>query len=77
MHAIAFTRDIPRQTDEGYDVNLRTVHWAIAGFPMDDAARTLPRNIGSRLGRDGRQRIKEERPCRLRVDTWDTFSFWT
>lgn len=42
MHAIAFTRDIPRQTDEGYDVNLRTVHWAIAGFPMDDAARTLP-----------------------------------
>lgn len=42
MKAITFTHTIPHQTDEGYDVNLRNEHWAIAGFPIDDEARVLP-----------------------------------
>ncbi|BDE96584.1 hypothetical protein CE91St30_19170 [Raoultibacter timonensis] len=42
MRAISFTRTIPRQSDEGYDVNLRNEHWAIIGFPIDDAGRVRP-----------------------------------
>ncbi len=42
MKALSFTRKIPRQSDEGYDVNLRNEHWAIIGFPVDDEAKVLP-----------------------------------
>ncbi len=42
MRAIKFTTEIPDQKESGYDVNLRTDHWAKAGFPMDDAGKTLP-----------------------------------
>lgn len=39
MDAIKFTNDIPVQTDQGYDVNLRTVHYARMAFPVDDEAK--------------------------------------
>lgn len=42
MKALKFTRTIPQQSDEGYDVNLRNKHWAIIGFPIDDQGRELP-----------------------------------
>ena len=42
MRAISFTHAIPRQSDEGYDVNLRNEHWAIIGYPIDDAGRVKP-----------------------------------
>jgi len=42
MHAIKFTNQMPDQKESGYDVNLRTYHWAKAGFPMDDAGKVLP-----------------------------------
>lgn len=42
MKAISFTHEIPRQIDEGYDVNLRNEHWAWIGFPVDDKGKVLP-----------------------------------
>lgn len=42
MKALTFTRQIPRQSDEGYDVNLRNEHWAIIGYPVDDKGEVLP-----------------------------------
>jgi len=42
MKAIKFTTELPAQKESGYDVNLRTYHWAKAGFPMDDAGKVLP-----------------------------------
>ena len=42
MKAISFSVEIPEQSDDGYDVNLRNEYWAYIGFPMDDAARSLP-----------------------------------
>ena len=39
MDAIKFTNDIPVQTDQGYDVNLRPVHYARMAFPVDDEAK--------------------------------------
>ena len=35
MKAISFTREIPAQTDLGYDVNLRTAHYGKLGFPTN------------------------------------------
>ena len=37
MKAIKFTDEMPVQTDYGYDVNLRNIHFARVGFPIDDA----------------------------------------
>lgn len=37
--AIAFTKEIPLQTDAGYDVNLRDAGWAALGYSTDDAGR--------------------------------------
>jgi len=42
MHAISYTDDLPKQTDEGYDVNLRNQHWGNLGFPTDDLGEVLP-----------------------------------
>ena len=42
MRAITFTKSMPKQSGTGYDVNLRNEHWAIIGFPIDDAGRVLP-----------------------------------
>jgi protein NrfC len=42
MKALAFTPTIPHQSDDGYEVNLRNRHWAVAGFPIDDEGRILP-----------------------------------
>lgn len=42
MRAISFTTEVPRQNDDGYDVNLRNEHWAIIGFPIDDAGKVRP-----------------------------------
>jgi len=42
MRAIKFTTQVPDQKGNGYDVNLRNVHWANIGFPIDDAGRVLP-----------------------------------
>ena len=38
MQAIAFTNELPQQTDQGYDVNLRNEHFARMAFPIDDDA---------------------------------------
>ena len=35
VKAIAFTSEIPVQSDEGYDVNLRDKVWAALGYPID------------------------------------------
>lgn len=40
--AISFTRDVPLQSEAGYDVNLRDSGWAKLGFPIDDAAEVAP-----------------------------------
>jgi protein NrfC len=37
MQAISFTMAIPQQTDDGYDVNLRNIHYLRQGYPIDDA----------------------------------------
>ncbi len=42
MHAITFTKDIPVQTDSGYETNLRNSHWGHLGFPVDDAGEKMP-----------------------------------
>lgn len=42
MKALAFTKEVPRQDESGYDVNLRNKHWAIIGFPIDDEGKVLP-----------------------------------
>jgi len=33
--AIAFTKELPAQTDAGYEVNLRDANWAALGYPTD------------------------------------------
>jgi len=42
MKAIKFTKEIPVQSGDGYDVNLRNENWAYLGFPVDDAGRQIP-----------------------------------
>ncbi len=38
LHAITFTKDVPVQSDAGYEVNLRNVQvWKTIGFPDGDA----------------------------------------
>lgn len=37
MKAITFTSELPVQSDEGYDVNLRNEHWSNLSFPIDNA----------------------------------------
>lgn len=37
MKAITFVSELPAQSDEGYDVNLRNEHWSNLSFPIDDA----------------------------------------
>lgn len=37
MRAITFTSELPVQSDEGYDVNLRNEHWSNLSFPIDNA----------------------------------------
>lgn len=39
MEAITFTHELPQQTDQGYDVNLRNEHFARMAFPIDDEAK--------------------------------------
>lgn len=39
MDAIKFTNELPQQTDQGYDVNLRNEHYARMAFPIDDEAK--------------------------------------
>ena len=39
MKAIKFTREIPTQTDAGYEVNLRDAEWGWLGFPTDGAGK--------------------------------------
>lgn len=39
MNAISFTRNIPVQSDEGYEVNLRNENWSFLSYPVDDAGR--------------------------------------
>jgi len=40
--AIAFTTEIPFQTADGYEVNLRDAGWAALGFPIDDEGAVNP-----------------------------------
>ncbi len=35
-NAIAFTKDIPLQTDQGYDINMRNAHWGHIGLDTTD-----------------------------------------
>lgn len=38
MQAIAFTHELPVQSDEGYIANLRNIHFSRIAFPVDDEA---------------------------------------
>ncbi|HEY5548332.1 MAG TPA: 4Fe-4S dicluster domain-containing protein [Coriobacteriia bacterium] len=40
--AISFTKDVPLQSDRGYDVNLRDAGWAALGFAIDDEGKVAP-----------------------------------
>lgn len=42
MKAISFTQEIPVQSEQGYQVNLRDAHWGHIGFPTDDAGKIVP-----------------------------------
>ena len=41
--AISFTKEIPQQSDNGYDVNLRDEGWAALGFAIDDEGKVGPK----------------------------------
>jgi len=41
MKAITFTKEIPIQSDAGYEVNLRNSHWGHLGYPTDNAGRVV------------------------------------
>ncbi|MDI6901557.1 MAG: 4Fe-4S dicluster domain-containing protein [Anaerosomatales bacterium] len=40
--AISFTTEIPLQSNEGYEVNLRDAGWAKIGYPIDDEGKINP-----------------------------------
>ena len=40
--AISFTKEIPLQSDKGYEVNLRDEGWAALGYPIDDEGKVSP-----------------------------------
>ena len=42
MKAITLVRELPVQTDEGYEANLRTENWSSLHFPVDDAGMVPP-----------------------------------
>lgn len=42
VSAISFTKELPKQEDSGYLVNLRNEHWAKIGFPIDDEGKVIP-----------------------------------
>ncbi|MBX9034959.1 4Fe-4S dicluster domain-containing protein [Gordonibacter massiliensis (ex Traore et al. 2017)] len=39
MKAISFTAELPVQSDEGYEENMRNIHWSNLSFPIDDAGK--------------------------------------
>ena len=50
LQAITFSRDMP-ETEEGYEVNLRkSLHYARANFPIDDAGMQPPREALAAAG---------------------------
>lgn len=36
MKAITYSGEMPAQSDEGYEVNLRNIHWSNLSFPIDN-----------------------------------------
>ncbi len=42
MNAITLVHDVPPQTDEGYEANLRNIHYARLAFPVDDEGKQPP-----------------------------------
>lgn len=58
MKAIKFTAELPVQSDAGYDVNLRNVHYLEIGLPADDAAQITPLSLGYSSGSTAAQAAK-------------------
>ncbi len=50
MKAISFTNELPAQTDEGYQINLRNQHYLEIGLPNDDDAKIPPATLGTATG---------------------------
>ena len=51
LKAIAFTRDLPEQSDKGYNVNLRqSLHYARQNFPIDDEGLQPPKEAIAAAG---------------------------
>jgi protein NrfC len=48
MKAIKFTTELPQQSTDGYEVNLRNSHYLSLGLPCDDDATVIPSTVTSK-----------------------------